>query len=111
MLCLETRELLLILPSATAVTFVGFSWPARLYPSARECSKFNLCAARVSLSLVLNKCYIFTNLNRLLFCKFLPEYILLQSLLKETCIKGRKQSASIAVNLYVYVNKTRGKET
>lgn len=49
-----------------------------------------------------------SNLNRLIFCKFLPGFVLLQSLLGGN-LHIRIQRASIGANPNVYVNKTEGK--
>lgn len=46
-----------------------------------------------------------SNLNRLIFCKVLPGYVLLQSLLGGNLHK-QIQRASIGANPTVYVNKT-----
>lgn len=59
MCCLDIRDLCLVLLFVTAITFMDFSWPARLSLYAKECSKFNLHAARVSFSAFLEKCYLY----------------------------------------------------
>lgn len=110
MCCLDIRDLFLVLLSVTAVTFMDFSWPARLSLYAKECSKFNLHAARVSFSAFFEEMLsLLSNLNRLIFCKVLPRYVLLQSLLGGNLHK-QTQRASIGANPNVYVNKTGQKK-
>lgn len=90
MCCLDTRDLFLGLPSVTAITFMDFCWPARLSLYAKECSKFNLHAARVSFFCIFEEMLsLLSNLNRLIFCKFLLGYVLLQSLLGGNLYKQR----------------------
>lgn len=43
------------------------------------------------------------NLNRLIFCKLLPGYILLQSLLKKTYIKGFKEQVLVQTQMSVLI--------